>query len=100
MSNVYNVAPFGFHDDLDLIYKSDEQASELAAMKLAFQQWEEVFSRHIFEKHQITDDQIAASFHQFLEVDKDANVSISPTVALCYDILYIETLLMGFIAFT
>ena len=69
------IAPFGFHDDVSTLYSTNEESSELLSLKSSFQQWEEVISRHIFKSYNVNDDQIAASFHQYLEVEKDASVS-------------------------
>ena len=48
----------------------DEEVSQLV------KQWEEILSRRVYSWKSISDDKVAASMHQYLEVEKDFEVGI------------------------
>jgi hypothetical protein len=53
---------------------SEEDRAYVSNFHKYFQQWEDVISRYIFGQDGIKDEEVAASFHKLVELDKDEEV--------------------------
>ena len=64
-------APFGVSSQQE----NNSSLLDLIACQAYYQQWDETISRHIYKSQNIPDDVVASSFHDYIEVNKDSEVS-------------------------
>ena len=65
------LAPFGVSNQQE----NNSHLLDLEACQAYYHQIDEIISRHIYKSQNIPDDVVASSFHDYIEVNKDSEVS-------------------------